>query len=856
MDVCGWVRHRAGTWGWRAGLGTAVALTVILCAPLGAAGQQATSGEQAAHSSSDGRSSHGASPFAEAEALLQQGRLEEAKNKIHEELLENPSRVEGYSLLGVVCTQEKNYPEALAAFQQGLKLDLNSTGIRNDLGNLYVVQGKIDLAEKEFREVLRLDPTNHDGDYNLALVLLVKKQPAQAITYLERIRPPTIASQFSLVRAYLEAGRTAEGLKTASDLSAQNKEDVPVHFTLGTLLASEKQDRAAQFELEHANLLQPQTFEILFNLGEVCLRDGDYANAELALNRALKLKPDSPETLLLLARVDSDQNKPVDALDLLVRAHKIAPQNTDVIYALARVSMSQNYYEDSIPLLESGLKISPRRTDLHAALGESYFMSGKAEKAIEEFKQLIELDPSARSYAFLGLSYRELGRFDEARKYFQEGLKKDPRNVSCLFNLGFMEARQGNHDSAEHLFQQALRLNPEYPEALLELANLRMASKRYAEAAELLRKFVGVARAPAPGYYKLAMVERNLGQTQAAQQDLSVFQTLSKNASTGPYPYQHLFDYLNNRSNLSSGEKAQLDLTELSAQIEKQPDQPEDLYLLAEGYLKLGKVEDASSAIAQLDQLSAGDYRTQTGIGVLLARHHLYDDAIRHFQTALRVNPDSDDVKFDLADAYFRRRMYQQALEVALQVSSSGQQDDAFLSLLADIKAHLGQPPEASEIYKSAIRRNPDNDQYYLSLMLLELRQSDLAGAKKTLHQGLDRIPGSGKLLWGEGLVSVLDGKTALAAAQLAQAVDLMPEWLGSYSTLGVFYYQTGQIDKAREVLNRFKGSNTGGGLDVNRIEETLDKAPAMPLVVNEPMPMAARQQVLQFALSIADRTL
>ena len=41
--------------------------------------------------------------------------------------------------------------------------------------------------------------------------------------------------------------------------------------------------------------------------------------------------------------------------------------------------------------------------------------------------------------------------------------------------------------------------------------------------------------------------------------------------------------------------------------------------------------------------------------------------------------------------------------------------------------------------------------------------------------------------------------------------------------------------------------------MDVNRIEEALDKAPAMPLVVNEPMPMAARQQVVQFALSIAD---
>ena len=105
-------------------------------------------------------------------------------------------------------------------------------------------------------------------------------------------------------------------------------------------------------------------------------------------------------------------------------------------------------------------------------------------------------------------------------------------------------------------------------------------------------------------------------------------------------------------------------------------------------------------------------------------------------------------------------------------------------------------------------------------------------------------------------MVSALQGKTEQAAEQLSQAVDLLPEWSGSYSTLGVFYYQTGQIEKAKEVLNRFKGSNAAGGLDVNRIEEALEKAPAMPLVVNQPMPLVARQQLLQFALSIADRTL
>jgi len=851
MNIGSSFQHPSRIAGSRPKLRGIFALALILLFPRVSAAQQSVPSKKNSQQSSKIQPQ-----FREAEELIRRGLVDQAKEKIEEELKRNPSSVEGYNLLGIIYSDQKDYATALEAFQHALKLEPNSTRTRNNLGNVYVAQEKLNLAEKEFGTVLRLDPGNRDGNYNLGLVLMAKGRPAEAIIHFQRVRPSNVETRFNLIRACLQARRPADGLKVATELSAQNKDDVQLHFTLGVLLASEKQYRAAQLELEKANALRPETFEILFNLGQAYLRGGEYTKAEPALNRALKLKPDSPETLYLLAQVNADQTRAVDALDLLVRAHKLAPQNTDIIFLLARVSMSQNYFEDAIQLLESGLKIAPQRADLHAALGESYFMSGKAEKAIEEFKNLIQLDPSARSYTFLGLSYRHLGRFDEARKYFQEGLKQDPHNASCLFNMGYIEEHQGNHARAEELFQRALRANPDFSEALLELANLRITNKRLEEAAQFLRRYVKVSRNAASGYYKLAMVERGLHQMNAAQRDLNVFQTLSKDASAGPYPYQHLFDYLDNRSNLSPQDRTQLDLTELTEQIQKHPDQPQDLYLLAEAYLKLGKPDEGRKVIAQLDQLSAGDYRTQTGVGVLLARFRLYDDAIQHFQTALRANPDSDDVKFDLTDAYFRRGLYSQALEASRQVSATGQQDDAFLALLGDIQAHLGDTARAEEIFREAIKRNPDNDQYYLSLTLVELRENNISGAEETLRKGLARIPSSGKILWGLGIVSALEGKTPQAAQNLERAVDLLPEWPGSYSTLGAFYYQTGEITKAREVLNRFKGSNAAGGLDVHRIEEALAKAPAAPSSLREPMPMVARQQLLQLALSLADRTL
>lgn len=796
------------------------------------------------------------SPFAEAESLLRQGSLQEAKVKTQEQIKRYPSRAEGYKILGIIYSEERDYANALDAFQHALTLDPKSAGIHNNLGNVYLAQEKQNLAEKEFRRALLLEPTNRDGNFNLGLLLMAKGVPGEAIPHFLAVKPQDTVTHFNLTKAYLKAGKPVEGLKAAKELSAANGDDVQLHFTLGVLLATEKQWSAAQLELEKANALQPETFEILYNLGQAYLRGGKDAEAELILNRALKLRPDSPEALYVLAQVYYDQKRSVDALELLVRAHKLAAENADIIFLLARVSMSQNYYADAIPLLESGLKVAPERADLRAALGESFFMAGEAGKAIEEFQKLIEVDPTAKSYVFLGLSYRHLGKFDEAKKYFLEGLKKDPKDASSLFNLGYIEERQGNSAGAEKYFQDTLRSNPDFPEALLELANLRITSKHYEEAAELLRRYVKVSRDAATGYYKLAMVERNLHQMEAAQRDLNVFQSLSKETSTGPYPYQHLFDYLDNRASLKPQERTQLDVTELLAQVQKHPDQPRDIYLLAEAYLKLGKMEEARKAIAQLDEISSTDYRTQTGVGVLLARWRLYDEAIQHFQNALQANPESDDVKFDLADAYFRKGLYLQALETLGQVSENEKQDDAYLTLLGDVYAHLGDTAGASQVFQDAIKRSPDNDQNYLSLTLVELRQNNLSGAEKTLQSGLARIPSSGKILWGLGIVSVLEGKTGKAEEHFERAVDLLPEWPGSYSTLGVFYYQTGQIAKAREVLNRFKGSKAAGGFDLNRIEEALAKAPPAPTSGTEPMSPAARQQLLQMALLLADRTL
>jgi tetratricopeptide (TPR) repeat protein len=167
----------------------------------------------------------------------------------------------------------------------------------------------------------------------------------------------------------------------------------------------------------------------------------------------------------------------------------------------------------------------------------------------------------------------------------------------------------------------------------------------------------------------------------------------------------------------------------------------------------------------------------------------------------------------------------------------------------------MGNAEPAQKIFQDQIVRNPDDDQAYLSLALLDLRGGNIPEAKQILLKGQRRIPGSGKLYWGLGLAAALEGDSNDATQKLERAVDLLPEWSGGYSTLGVYYFETGQIGKARDVLNRFRNSSANASLDIDRIARVLDQA-APETAANGPTALADKTQFLQLALSLADRTL
>ncbi|MGH9353014.1 MAG: tetratricopeptide repeat protein [Terriglobia bacterium] len=787
--------------------------------------------------------------FAQARQSLAKGDVTAALNEVNHGLRLAPKNTEGLNLLGIILTQQGRNAQALDAFEAALRADPESAVTHNNLGSFYEGEGKLDLAEGEFRATLRFRPSDHTANYNLGAILLLRHDAQGGLSYLRRVQPADAATEVALVEADLELHNGPKALALARSLSAKSPKDARLHFSLGVVLDSGGQYKLAIHELELADALKPGTFETLRQLGDAYFNEGEYAKANLALDRALALKPDSVDVLYLEAETYADEKKTLQAFQLLFKARKLAPENTDVIYLLARLSMNLAYYSDAIPLLEEGVKIAPKQPGLHAALGESYYGAGKIEDAHNQFSLLIQLDPSASSYAFMGLFYLHQGQFTEAQEYFNKGLEKRPSDPQCLYNLGYIADKQGNFGHGEKYLEEALEAKPDYGDALYELASAKIAEKQFTQAIALLERCVKTDPNKARTYYKLAVAERSLHQTDAAERDLRVFQTLAKNPAAMPMPFQDFFATVQKKVSLPPKQQAEADLRGLQEDVEKHPNEPRLIYLLAEAYLKLGEASAATGELTRLRQLSGGDARTMTGAGVLLARYKLYPEAIQYFQMALAANPGSDDAKYDLADAYFETRDYARALQWIQQISPQGQHDPAALALLGDTEARLGRLSGAERALRKAIQISPDDDRHYLSLALVEILSGNLPGARQTLAEGKARIPDSGRIVWGMGVLSVMEGNNTQAESEFEQALDLMPQWESSYSALGTFYFDTGQVTKAQQTLDRYAELFPHGFLNVNSLRRVLaDASREQSGQSTEPLSPQAKSQFLAMA--------
>jgi len=82
---------------------------------------------------------------------------------------------------------------------------------------------------------------------------------------------------------------------------------------------------------------------------------------------------------------------------------------------------------------------NPGNATVWISLGNDYFDTDQAQKAIGAYAKALALDPNnANVLTDQGVMYRRMGWFDKAIDNFDKALKIDPKHLQSLYNMGIV----------------------------------------------------------------------------------------------------------------------------------------------------------------------------------------------------------------------------------------------------------------------------------------------------------------------------------------------------------------------------------------------------------------------------------
>ena len=347
-------------------------------------------------------------------------------------------------------------------------------------------------------------------------------------------------------------------------------------------------------------------------------------------------------------------------------------------------------------------------------------------------------------------------QWDSGIELLHHILKAEPRNLKALNLLGIALTGKGDLAGANREFQHALQIQPRFYPALQNLAINELAMK---DAAAAERHFTAALKL-AP---RNSVVHVYLGEIAYSRQD---YKNAASHLSQAGPPFQ----------------------------------QPGTTAHLVQSYLKTDQAEAALDLSHKLDKNALG-VKAQFSLGLALAQHELFVEAIPYFELVRQSFPDSYDAGFNLANCYVQAKQYPLAIEVLHALKERGHKTAELDNLLGEAFEGNQQVNQAIEALREATLIAPEDENNYIDLSALCIDHEAFDLGLEVLNVGLHYRPESDRLVFQRGLLYAMQGHFDLADQDFQLASRLAPEKNLSYVGLGVSYMQTGNLPEAVRIL-------------------------------------------------------
>jgi tetratricopeptide (TPR) repeat protein len=574
--------------------------------------------------------------------------------------------------------------QAIAAFQDAIRLDRDREDVRVQMGILYRQQGDRQRARDSFAQAKTLKPSAPGAYEQLAEMDLEDKKPDQAVAEYQALiaaNPGYLPAYLELADVYHQMGDIAGEQQAYSQVAQQPANTPRDHLIRARALVGLNRPDAAVPEAKAALDGDPSLWEAHLLLAEIYeqAQQNDAALAEY--DTVLKSQPNNVEALyesgrMLAARGDTD-----NARKLWLRVEQIEPAHPEVHFALGGL------YEQQATIAQQAGKTNEART--------------LTDQAIAEYKAAIDKNAGrADAYYHLGRLYEARGDWKQAEQQYQDAVQHDPNIVEAWQGLvRVLEKQPGRSADAVKQAQAFQQHAPGDERAYLLLGDAFLDASDPSAALTQYNQALKIQPGDPQALYGVGRSYALQGDSGRAQQYYSAVLQADPNNVAALTGEGDLY--------LDQGNNGQAqDAYNHALQID--PNYAPALVGLGRALDKINQGEEARKKFIRASEIDPTAADPHFYLGETYAERAYWDDAIREYTQAAKLRPSWAMPQFRLGQIYLSQRKLPEALNAYQQATRL---DPHMLEAwfgLGQAERDSGNRKEAIAAYREAIKLKND----------------------------------------------------------------------------------------------------------------------------------------------------
>jgi tetratricopeptide (TPR) repeat protein len=302
---------------------------------------------------------------------------------------------------------------------------------RNNLGNIFFRDGRMDEAIEQYQKALG-------------------------------IWPRYVLARNNLGNVFLRNGRVDEAIEQYQKALALQPGDANTHDNLGNALLKKGQVDEAIIHFRQALALQPDDGATHDYLGNGLLKKGQVDEAMAHFQKALAIQPDNAEFHNNFGNALLGKGKPDEAIEQYQKALALRPVSAEFHNNLGTVLLRNGRVDEAIVHFQKAAEIQPDYIKAHEGLGMAFFQKAQVDEAIVHFQEVLRIHPDfAEANNNLGAAFLQKGQMNEAIAYYQKAVQLEPRNAEFQSNLGYALFLRGEVREAVAHYQTSLEIQPQ-----------------------------------------------------------------------------------------------------------------------------------------------------------------------------------------------------------------------------------------------------------------------------------------------------------------------------------------------------------------------------------------------------------